>query len=586
MVRQNDVMKRDTMEQQGSAPRDEREWHLQGTGASPGIAIGRTFHYRTPRTSESDDPARPLTFDQVPAELARLQAAISLVRANIIAAQATVSINVDQDEAEVFEAHLLMLDDPALTGEVERRIRQDHQSASLALRETSADLVRQFEQLDDEYLRGRAADVEDVASQLASALSGDDRGPTELPTDAIIVAEQLLPSDIALLDPATVAGVVTSQGSRTSHMAILARALQLPAIVGAGADLQRVQDGEPAIIDGDRGQLILSPDTETLRRYTQRLSDEQQAEAGRASARDVPATTLDGVRIQLFANIGGPEQAAPALAMGAEGVGLFRTEFLFIDRAEAAGLPGEEEQLSAYQRVLQVFAPQLVVVRTLDAGGDKPVPGIDLPPEANPFLGVRGLRLTLRYPELLRTQLRALLRAAASGNLWIMFPMVTTVQDVRDARAIVDDVRAELTANGVPHRDDVPLGIMVETPAAALTADRLAREVDFFSLGTNDLTQYVLAVDRSNDELSRRYPALEPAVLRLIGETVTAADAAGKPVAVCGELAGDPEAIPLLLGLGVRELSMTAASIGRAREVIANISISEAEATVRRRLGS
>ncbi|HLI51152.1 MAG TPA: putative PEP-binding protein, partial [Thermomicrobiaceae bacterium] len=290
------------------------------------------------------------------------------------------------------------------------------------------------------------------------------------------------------------------------------------------------------------------------------------------------------VRINLFANIGGLEQAAPALAGGAEGVGLFRTEFLFIDRPEADGLPSEEEQLAAYRQVLEAFAPRPVVVRTLDAGGDKPIPGIERPAEANPFLGVRGLRLTLRYPELLRTQLRALLRAATSGDLWIMFPMVTTIQDVREAHAIVDDVQAELRREGVPHRDDVPLGIMVETPAAALMAGSLAREVDFFSLGTNDLAQYVLAIDRTDDELSQRYSPLEPAVLRLIGETVAAAGDAGKPVAVCGELAGDPAAIPVLLGLGVRELSMTAGSLGRAREIVRSLRISQAEEMVRRRL--
>lgn len=574
------------MDQQDTASPEEREWRIEGTGASPGIAIGRTFRYRdrTNAPAGSDDPAKRLTFDQVPPELARLQAAISQVRANIITAQATVSASVDQDEAEVFDAHLLMLDDPALTGEVERRIRHEHQPALTALRETAAQLVDQFKQLDDEYLRGRAADVEDVASQLADALSGNDAGPVELPKDAIVIADQLLPSDIALFDPGEVAGIVTGQGSRTSHIAILARALQLPTIVGAGPELQRVEGGTSAIVDGDQGSLILSPGPGTLSHYQQRLSAERLAEAERVSVRDAPAVTLDGIPIRLFANIGGPEQAAPALAMGAEGIGLFRTEFLFIDRPESAGLPGEEEQRGAYQQALEVFAPRPVVIRTLDAGGDKPVPGIELPAEANPFLGVRGLRLTLRYPELLRTQLRALLRAATAGDLWIMLPMVTTVQDVRDARAIVDDVRAELTQASVPHRDDVPLGIMVETPAAALTATSLAREVDFFSLGTNDLTQYVLAVDRTQDELSQRYSALEPAVLRLIGETVAAADAAGKPVAICGEMAGDPAAIPFLLGLGVRELSMTASSIDRAKEVIAALRVSEAEEMVRRRL--
>lgn len=575
------------MDQHDSASPEEREWRIEGTGASPGIAIGRTFRYRdrTNAPADSDDPARRLTFDQVPPELARLQAAISQVRANIITAQATVSTSVDQDEAEVFDAHLLMLEDPALTGEVERRIRQEHQPALPALRETAGQLVDQFKQLDDEYLRGRAVDVEDVASQLANALTGNDSGPVELPQDAIVIADQLLPSDIALFDPGEVAGIVTGQGSRTSHIAILARALQLPTIVGVGTDLQRVESGTPAIVDGDQGRLILSPGPETLSHYQQRLRAGLLVEAERLGDRDAPAVTLDGIRIQLFANIGGPEQAAPALAMGAEGVGLFRTEFLFIDRPEAAGLPDEEEQRSAYQRALEVFGPgRPVVVRTLDVGGDKPVPGIELPAEANPFLGVRGLRLTLRYPELLRTQLRALLRAATEGDLWIMLPMVTTVQDVRDARAIVDEVRAELTQAGVPHRDDVPLGIMVETPAAALTATSLAQEVDFFSLGTNDLTQYVLAVDRTQDELSQRYSSLEPAVLRLIGETVAAADAAGKPVAVCGEMAGDPTAIPILLGLGVRELSMTGGSIGRAKEVIAALRISEAEEMVRRRL--
>ncbi|HET7036059.1 MAG TPA: phosphoenolpyruvate--protein phosphotransferase, partial [Thermomicrobiaceae bacterium] len=337
--------------------------------------------------------------------------------------------------------------------------------------------------------------------------------------------------------------------------------------------------GELAAVDGERGEVILAPDPATLAEYQARVARERQERERRAALRELPAVTTDGARVELFANIGAPGEVQRALANGAEGIGLFRTEFLFIERAE---LPGEEEQVAAYRAVAEGMSGRPVVIRTLDVGGDKPVPGIAAEPELNPFLGVRGLRLTLRHPALFRTQLRAVLRAATVGDIWLMFPMVTTVADVRAARAALDAAAAELRAERIAHRAALPLGIMIEVPAAALAAERLIREVDFFSLGTNDLVQYTLAVDRTNADLAAAYSPLDPAVLRLIELAVAAAGSAGKPVAVCGELAGDPAAIPLLIGLGLRELSMTAARIPEAKELIRGLSARDAAETARR----
>jgi phosphotransferase system enzyme I (PtsI) len=538
---------------------------LNGIGAAPGIAIGRVFRYTTNATVTTPEP-QPISREEIETEVARLRGATERARTRITAAREAATKS-GEAEGAIFDAHLLMLDDPALIGESERRIREDHQPAAIAVEQTAAALRQLFGQIEDAYLRERANDVTDVATQVIRALQGDATSAAAniLPPDAVIVADELLASDVALLDMDRVAALVTAQGSRTAHVAIMARAMGLPIVVGVTDILSQSEDDEIVTVDGERAEVVLSPDPSTLARVEGRISAERQEQIRRAHLRDLPGLTKDGMRIGLFANIGAPGEIEAALAQGAEGIGLVRTEFLFHERSD---LPDEREQLLSYQAIARGMGSRPVVIRTLDAGGDKPLEGIPVAAETNPFLGVRGLRLTLQHPEILRTQLRAILRAATSGDLRVMFPMVTTVDDIRAARMILTSVAGELQAEGVEHRADIPVGIMIEVPAAAINADRLIKEVDFFSVGTNDLVQYVLAIDRTNESLAANYSPLDVAVLRLIERSVTAAAVAGKPVGVCGELAGDPEAIPLLVGLGLRELSMTATRIPQAKEII------------------
>jgi phosphotransferase system enzyme I (PtsI) len=554
---------------------------LNGIGAAPGIAIGRVFRYTTNATVTTPEP-QPISRDEVEAEVARLRDATEGARTRITAAREAATKS-GEAEGAIFDAHLLMLDDPALIGESERRIREDHQPAAIAVEQTAAALRQLFGQIEDAYLRERANDVTDVATQVIRALQGDASSPAanSLPPDAVIVADELLASDVALLDMDRVAALVTAQGSRTAHVAIMARAMGLPIVVGVTDILSQSEDGEVVTVDGERAEVVLSPDPSTLARIEGRISAERQEQIRRAHLRDLPGLTKDGMRIGLFANIGAPGEIEAALAQGAEGIGLVRTEFLFHERTD---LPDEREQLLTYQAIARGMGNRPVVIRTLDAGGDKPLEGIPVAAETNPFLGVRGLRLTLRHPEILRTQLRAILRAATSGDLRVMFPMVTTVDDIRAARMILTSVAGELQAEGVEHRADIPVGIMIEVPAAAINADRLIKEVDFFSVGTNDLVQYVLAIDRTNESLAANYSPLDVAVLRLIERSVTAAAVAGKPVGVCGELAGDPEAIPLLVGLGLRELSMTATRIPQAKEIIRGLRARDAAQAAQARI--
>jgi len=539
------------------------ERRCQGVGAAPGIAIGRVFRY----TAMAAVPDPELIKEEaVEPEVARLRAAIEIARARMMSARVAAARS-GGDEADIFDAHLLMLDDPALIGESERRIREDHLPAANAVAAAAAGVRQLFDQIEDAYLRERAADVTEVATQVMRALRGDTppSAARTLPPDTVIVAEELFASDVALLDTGRVVALVTVRGSRTSHVAIMARAVGLPVVSGVADIVALAQDGEVVTVDGERGEVVLSPDPRTLETVQEQLAAERQAQARRTQLRDVPAVTDDGTRVALLANIGAPGEVEAALNQGAEGIGLFRTEFLFLERDE---LPGEIEQFRTYQEIAKGMGERPVVIRTLDVGGDKPVPGVSVADEMNPFLGVRGLRLSLRHPEIFRTQLRAILRAATEGDIWVMFPMVTTIEDVRAARVVLGSLVAELRAKGIPHRADIPVGIMIEVPAAAMNADRLIEEVDFFSIGTNDLAQYVLAVDRTNELLASNYSPLDVSMLRLIERTVSAAVAVGKPVAVCGELAGDPEAIPLLIGLGLRELSMAATSIPRAKEII------------------
>jgi phosphocarrier protein FPr len=469
-------------------------------------------------------------------------------------------------EAAIFDAHLALLDDDALL-EPARAAIAAGATAERAWFDAAEGAAERFRGLDDALLRERAADVQDVGRRVVAALAGEDGGaaPAE---PGIVVARELTPADTAGLDPALVRGIATARGAATAHAAILARALGLPAAVGLGDAVLAIADGTALLLDGDAGTLIVDPPEEELTAAEERR---ERAAERRAAARErahEPATTTDGERIEVFANLGSAAEASAAVEAGAEGVGLLRTEFLFLDRPE---LPDEDEQAATLAEIARALDGRPLVVRTLDAGADKPLPALPMPPEANPFLGVRGIRLALARPEVLATQLRAILRVAAEFPVKAMLPMVATVAELRAARAALDEARA---ATGI----DAPLdlGIMVEVPAAALGAAALAEHADFFSIGTNDLTQYTMAAERGEERLASLLAGPQPAVLALVRATVEAARASGRWVGVCGELAGDPAAAVLLAGLGVTELSMAPALVPEAKAALRAVSLADA----------
>jgi phosphoenolpyruvate-protein phosphotransferase len=480
-------------------------------------------------------------------ERARLAAARDQVRADLAAAGAALR----GPEAEIFAAHRLLLDDAALLGPAEQRIAGG-EAAGVAWRAAAAEAAAAFRALEDPYLRERAVDVEDVARRVLARLAGVHPGAV-LRAPGIVLADELTPGEAAALDPERALGLVTARGGATGHAAIVARALGIPAVIGAGPGVLAVADGTPLALDGAAGVVTVAPDADMVAELEARREREARARAEALAAAAAPGALADGTRVEVFANLGAPGEAAGAVAQGAEGVGLLRTELLFLDRDTA---PSEDEQVELLGAVARGMQGRPVVVRTLDAGADKPLPFLRQAPEDNPFLGVRGIRLSLAEPALLRTQLRAILRVAAEHPVAVMFPMVATLAEFRAARALLEEERAAL---GIEARPEV--GVMVEVPALALDADAFAAEVDFFSVGTNDLSQYAMAAERGNAAVAGLLEAARPAVLALIARVVGAAAAHGRWVGVCGELAGDPEAAVLLAGLGVRELSMAPSRI-------------------------
>ena len=542
---------------------------LAGVPASPGIAIGPAYQYRATLPEVVAH-----TIDDPEAEWARLQSAIAATKEDLEQLQAKASQRVGPQEAAIFEAHELILGDPDLQESAKNRIFTDRLNSEAAWQEAIEGVVADYRSLEDEYQRGRAADVQDVGQRVLSHLLGVLRPRLELDQPSILLAKDLTPSDTAQLDPAEVLGICTELGGATSHSAILARALGIPAVVGLNVPLGEAPNGRTIALDGSTGQVWLQPDPARLEELTARRAEWlREREASKAAAHQ-PAVTRDGAAIEVAANIGGPHDAEVALSFGAEGVGLFRTEFLFMERESA---PTEEEQLSAYQRAAEAMGQRPLVIRTLDVGGDKPLPYIDLGEEANPFLGQRGIRFCLNHPELFKTQLRAILRASPGHNLKLMFPMIGTLAELRAAKALLAGVRDELQAAGEPFDPEMEVGIMIEVPSAAAVADLLAPEADFFSVGSNDLTQYVMAADRGNSQVAGLADALQPAVLRLIRQAVEAAHAAGIWAGLCGELAGNAQAAPLLVGLGLDELSMSAPNIPPVKAAIRAIMMEEAK---------
>lgn len=544
---------------------------IRGIAAAPGIAIGPVFQWRPPQTKAvALAPSSGATVEKE-----RLTTALALAERQIAALAAEMEKRTGAEEAAIFDAHRELLQDPDLLEAVQTRIDAG-ESAAAAWQAATTAQAEIMAGLDNPLLAARAADLRDVGGRVFGLLLGETTAAPTLPNHPVVlVAEDLSPSDTAALDKSRVLGFGTAAGGPTAHSAIIARALGIPAVVSAGEALLRLADGTPVILDGSAGRVHIDPDAEALAKAkVAQGAARAAAEAAAAMSAD-PAITRDGHRVEVVANVGGAAEAQQAFEAGAEGVGLLRTEFLFLKREEP---PGDEEQYEVYRDIVMALGGQPVIARTLDIGGDKPLPYIKVEPEANPFLGERGIRLCLARPELLEQQVRALLRAAAHGPIRIMFPMVSDVSEFRAARALVQRIAAEM---GAPQ---VELGIMVEVPSAALMADAFARDADFFSIGTNDLTQYTLAIDRMHPSLARMADGLHPAVLRLIAETVRGAKRAGKWVGVCGELGSDVQAVPILVGLGVAELSVTVPAVARVKAQIRELNLAEAEQLAARAL--
>ncbi len=549
----------------------------QGVPVSGGVAHGRVIVLGQ---SARNILRRELPEADVDAELARLQSALTQTRRDLLDVQRQVEEALGRQEASVFDAHLLVLEDPMLLDEVHRLIRDHRVNAESAYQQVSEKYAAALGALEDDYLRERAADIRDISGRVLDHLLGhrSERDLRSLPEPCIILAPDLSPSTTATLDRAHVLGFATDGGGTTSHTAIMARKLGIPAVVGLGDITARVRNGEYALLDGHGGVLTINPTDQTLFEYGQLKQRRAALDERLAALREQPAVTLDGHSIHLAANIDHPDDTQAVRACGAEGVGLFRSEFLFLNRRD---LPSEDEQFEAYRRVAEAVAPNPAMIRTLDIGGDKLPAAWARLGEQNPFLGWRAIRICLDQPELFRTQLRAILRASAHGRVKIMFPMISSIAELRGANASLERCREELREENVPFDPGLEVGIMIEVPGAALIADVLAREAQFLSIGTNDLTGYTLAVDRMNDRVAPLFAPTHPGVLRLIEMTIAAARRHGRWVGVCGEMAGEPALVPLLLGLGVDELSVTPASVPSVKFLLRRLRVAETQALAR-----
>ncbi|EGQ3942614.1 phosphoenolpyruvate--protein phosphotransferase [Staphylococcus pseudintermedius] len=541
---------------------------IKGIAASDGVAIAKAYLLVEPDLSFSNEKT-----DQPEAEVQKFNEALNNSKIELTKIRNHAEEQLGADKAAIFDAHLLVLDDPELIQPIEEKIKNESASAPQALTEVTQNFITIFESMDNEYMKERAADIRDVAKRvLAHILGVELPNPSIIDESVIIVAHDLTPSDTAQLNKQYVQGFVTNIGGRTSHSAIMSRSLEIPAVVGTKSISESVQQGDMVIVDGLTGDVIVNPSDDEIKAYQHKRESFFADRESLKQLRDEPSKTFDGHEVELAANIGTPNDLEGVHNNGAEGIGLYRTEFLYMGRDN---MPTEDEQFEAYKKVLESMEGKRVVVRTLDIGGDKELPYLNLPEEMNPFLGYRAIRLCLDQPEIFRPQLRALLRASAYGKLNIMFPMVATIQEFRDAKALLLEEKENLKQEGVEVSDDIELGIMVEIPATAALADVFAKEVDFFSIGTNDLIQYTMAADRMSERVSYLYQPYNPSILRLIKQVIDASHQEGKWTGMCGEMAGDETAIPLLIGLGLDEFSMSATSILKARRQIKDLSRTE-----------
>ncbi|HCT8999649.1 TPA: phosphoenolpyruvate--protein phosphotransferase [Staphylococcus aureus] len=542
---------------------------IKGIAASDGVAIAKAYLLVEP----------DLTFDKnekvtdVEGEVAKFNSAIEASKVELTKIRNNAEVQLGADKAAIFDAHLLVLDDPELIQPIQDKIKNENANAATALTDVTTQFVTIFESMDNEYMKERAADIRDVSKRVLSHILGVELpNPSMIDESVVIVGNDLTPSDTAQLNKEFVQGFATNIGGRTSHSAIMSRSLEIPAIVGTKSITQEVKQGDMIIVDGLNGDVIVNPTEDELIAYQDKreryFADKKELQ----KLRDADTVTVDGVHAELAANIGTPNDLPGVIENGAQGIGLYRTEFLYMGRDQ---MPTEEEQFEAYKEVLEAMDGKRVVVRTLDIGGDKELSYLNLPEEMNPFLGYRAIRLCLAQQDIFRPQLRALLRASVYGKLNIMFPMVATINEFREAKAILLEEKENLKNEGHDISDDIELGIMVEIPATAALADVFAKEVDFFSIGTNDLIQYTLAADRMSERVSYLYQPYNPSILRLVKQVIEASYKEGKWTGMCGEMAGDETAIPLLLGLGLDEFSMSATSILKARRQINGLSKNE-----------
>ena len=553
---------------------------LKGIAASDGVAVAKAYLLVQPDLS-----FETVTVEDISAEEARLDAALAASQDELSVIREKAVESLGEEAAAVFDAHLMVLADPEMTGQIKETIRAKQVNAEAALTEVTNMFIAIFEGMDDNpYMQERAADIRDVTKRVLANLLGKKLpNPATIDEESIIVAHDLTPSDTAQLNKKFVKAFVTDIGGRTSHSAIMARTLEIAAVLGTNNITELVKDGDILAVSGITGEVVINPTEEQIAEFKAAGEDYAKQKAEWAQLKDAPTVTADGKHFELAANIGTPKDVEGVNDNGAEAVGLYRTEFLYMDSQD---FPTEEDQYEAYKAVLEGMNGKPVVVRTMDIGGDKELPYFDLPKEMNPFLGYRALRISISETgnQMFRTQLRALLRASVHGKLRIMFPMVALLNEFRTAKGILEEEKAKLVAEGVAVADDIEVGIMIEIPAAAILADQFAKEVDFFSIGTNDLIQYTMAADRMNEQVSYLYQPYNPSILRLINNVIKAAHAEGKWAGMCGEMAGDQTAVPLLVGMGLDEFSMSATSILRTRSLMKKLDTAKMEEYANRAL--